>query len=166
MRRLAGLLLTGVLLTAQAEDPPTVAPAAPAVTLAVVVAADDLRAQIDRSVLSLVYRRKRQFWPDGRRIHPINLPAAHPLRVQFSQQVLGANPAALVDDWNAEYFLGVLPPFVAASPEALATRVAQTPGAVGYVSACAVDARLRVLFYLPPNGAGETGAPDCPDRNL
>lgn len=162
MRRLAGLLLIGLLMPAHAEGPVT-APSGgePTTTLAIVVAATDQSARADRAMIALAYRRKRQFWPDGRRIHPINLPAAHPLRLQFSNQMLGASPAALVDYWNAEYFLGILPPYVAASPAALVARVAGTPGAVGYVDGCTQDPRLRVLFFLHSDGRSDADAPAC-----
>lgn len=132
-----------------------------ATVLAVVVAAQDTRARVDGAQIALIYRRKLQFWPDGRRVHPLNLPARHPLRLAFSERVLGVSPAALAEFWNNQYFLGLQPPFVAGSAAAMAERVAETRGAVGYGDACAIDPRLRALLYVHPDGRIDDRAPDC-----
>lgn len=103
--------------------------------------------------LAQVYRRQRSFI-DGQRVQPVNLPAAHPLRRWFSQQVLGQTPEEMEAWWRDRYFNGVLPPFVLASEEAVLRWVAATPGAIGYVSACAADRRVRTLLQLD-------GGPAC-----
>lgn len=98
--------------------------------------------------LALIFKRKRNFWDNGERIQPVNLPPAHPLRRAFSQQVFGRSPEELDDYWRDMYFHGVLPPFVLASEEAVIRFVATTPGAIGYVSACALDHRVTVVLRL------------------
>lgn len=103
--------------------------------------------------LALVYRRRKQF-VGSQRVQPVNLPAAHPLRRWFSQQVLRQTPEELEDYWRDQYFNGVLPPFVLASEEAVMRFVAATPGAIGYVSHCLVDRRVGVLALLE-------GGPGC-----
>jgi hypothetical protein len=103
--------------------------------------------------LALVYRRRKQF-VGGQRVQPLNLPSAHPLRRFFSQQVLQRSPEELEDHWRDLYFNGIFPPFVLASEEAVLRFVATTPGAVGYVSACALDRRVTVLLMLE-------GGPAC-----
>ena len=103
--------------------------------------------------LAQVYRRQRSFI-DGQRVQPVNLPAAHPLRRWFSQQVLGQTPEEMEAWLRDRYFNGVLPPFVLASEEAVLRWVAATPGAIGYVSACAADRRVRTLLQLD-------GGPAC-----
>ena len=76
------------------------------------------------------------------------------MRRWFSQQVMGATPEDLEGYWRDLYFNGVVPPFVLASEEAVLRFVAATPGAVGYVSGCLVDRRVRVLLQID-------GAPAC-----
>lgn len=98
--------------------------------------------------LALIYRKKKAFWSDNSRITAVNLPSTHPLRRRFSQSVLGANPEELEKYWNDRYFHGVSPPFVLTSEEAVLRFVAQTPGAVGYVSFCNADARVKIALVL------------------
>lgn len=137
----AATLLAGAC--AQAADAPVRVVAAPGTRPAVLSLAE----------LAQVYRRQRGFI-DGQRVQPVNLPAAHPLRRWFSQQVLGQTPEEMEGWWRDQYFNGVLPPFVLASEEAVLRWVAATPGAIGYVSGCAADRRVRVLLQLD-------GGPAC-----
>lgn len=111
------------------------------------------------SDLRLIYRRKKLTWSSGERLRPTNLPPDHPLRLVFSQQVLGASPENLVQYWNAMYFQGISPPYVLASEEAMLRFVADTPGAIGYVSACKVDPRVKPILWLMPDGTLNTHAP-------
>lgn len=103
--------------------------------------------------LALVFRRRRQFVGNVR-AEPINLPAQSPLRRFFSQQVLRKTPEELEDYWREMYFNGIFPPFMLASEEAVIRFVAATPGAIGYVSMCAVDRRVAVVLVLE-------GGPAC-----
>lgn len=142
-RRLLALLLGASLARATAGD----------TGVAVIVAADAHTAPLSAEQLALIYRRQQQYL-GGRRVQPINLPAAHPLRRWFSQQVLGQPPEALEAYWRDQYFNGVVPPFVLGSEEAVIRFVATTPGAIGYVSRCLVDRRVKVLLPLE-------GGPAC-----
>lgn len=129
------------------------APVQAADWIAVVVAPARAQAVLDRDAVALIYERKRLYWPDGARIQPVNLPAADPLRVQFTRSVLKLKPEQLDDYWNGLYFHGIRPPFVLGSGEAVLRFVAATPDAIGYVPACAVDARVQVLMRIAPDGS-------------
>lgn len=98
--------------------------------------------------LSLIYWRKQLYWPHGKRIKPVNLHSSHPLRLHFSKIILGSLPKEQIDYWNGLYFNGVLPPHVVNSEEAMLRYVTQTSDAIGYVSACKVDERVKPLFWL------------------
>ena len=102
--------------------------------------------------VALIYRRKKLFWADGTKVNPVNLASTHPLRHLFSQVVLGASPEDLEKYWNNMYFHGVSPPFVLSSEEAVLRFVAQTPGAIGYVSYCDVDPRVKVALVFNASG--------------
>ncbi len=111
-----------------------------------------------------IFKRKKLFWSDGRKIQPVNLPASSPLRRLFTHSILGSTPEELEKYWNDMYFHGVSPPFVLTSEEAVLRFVAETPGAVGYVGACSVDSRVAAVLYLTPDGrvteeAQEAGCP-------
>lgn len=115
----------------------------------------------DASDLGLIYRRKKLLWPDGMRIQPTNLPPDGALRRTFSQRVLGKPPEALTAYWNNLYYHGITPPRVFASEEAVLRFVAETPGAIGYVQGCKPDSRVRVLFWILPDGSLSQQLPVC-----
>jgi len=132
------LLCLGVSVPAQAEE-----------RLAIIVAKTATQGTLDTEQLAQMYLRKTRFWNDGTRAIPVNLPAAHPLRLAFSRLVLGALPEDQEAYWNEQYFHGIAPPFVLDSEEAVVQFVATTPGAIGYVNEATVTNSLRVLFYVP-----------------
>jgi ABC-type phosphate transport system substrate-binding protein len=121
--------------------------------IAVIMAPGASPTKIDREELALIFKSKKRFWEDGRRIHAVNLPASHPLRRAFSTQVIGHSPEELDDYWRDMYFHGVQPPYVLASDEAVIRFVVSTPGAIGYVSNCLADRRVTVVARLE-NGPG------------
>lgn len=132
--------------------------------LAVVVGASARQALPKVQELSLIFLRKKLFWANGTRIQAVNLPADHPLRKRFSLQVLKSLPEAQTQYWNGQYYHGVFPPHVVASPEAMLRYVADTPGAIGYLSACQLDARVKAIFWIDDAGSVAAQAPayDCP----
>lgn len=123
---------------AQAADRPFAVIAAPGV--------GDHR--LSRDTVSLIFKRKQNYWESGSRIQPVNLPPTHPLRQSFSQTILGQAPEALEDYWREMYFHGVLPPHVVASEEAVMLFVNATPGAIGYISACPAERKLNVVLLV------------------
>jgi hypothetical protein len=109
--------------------------------------------------LNLIYWRKQRFWPNGVPIKPVNLRSQNPLRIQFSLTTLGSTPNSQIDYWNGQYFNGISPPHSVDSEEAVIRYVAQTKGAIGYVNACNVDARVTALLWIQ-NGRLISRAPD------
>lgn len=145
LRPLLAGLLCALALGAAAAEPHGIA----------VIMAPGADVQVDRQELALIFKRRKRFWPDGTRAAPVNLPASHPLRRAFSRAVLGSTPEQLDDYWRDQYFHGELPPYVAGSEEAAIRFVAATPGAIGYVSECLRDPRVKVVLLLedgPPCG--------------
>jgi len=125
--------------------------AEPEKAIAVIVAASPARS-LKLEELALIYRRKKLFSSEGTKLNPVNLQASNPLRRMFSRVVLGSSPEDLEKYWNDMYFHGVSPPFVLTSEEAVLRFVAQTPGAIGYVSYCSVDARVSVALVISDSG--------------
>lgn len=115
--------------------------------LAVIVAPGHHTA-LTREELVLIYKRKKLYWSDDSKIQPVNLPSADPLRRRFSRTVLGAAPEDMEKYWNDMYFHGVSPPYVLASQEAVIRFVTSTPGAIGYVPYCSVEARARIVLVI------------------
>lgn len=118
--------------------------------IAVVVSAEEQveKLKLTPSSLKLIYLRKQLYWPNGKHVVPVNLHAEHTLRGQFSQMVLGRLPKQQIDYWNGLYFNGIQPPRTVNSEEAVIRLIAETPGAIGYVNACIVDARVKALLWI------------------
>lgn len=126
--------------------------------IAVIVANDNPSKSISLGELKLIYWRKKTYWANGQRIHPINLPSDNPLRLQFSSSILGSAPSAQNDYWNGLYFHGVSPPHVLYSDEAAIRYVQETAGSIAYADACKLDNRVRPVLWLLPNGEISTNA--------
>lgn len=130
--------------------------------LAVIVPPSHQSETLSREDLALIFRRQKTFWPDGRRIQPVNLPPDSAERGLFSRAVFERETQALDDYWRQRYFQGVRPPYVVASTEAMLRFVAETANAIGYVNACAVDARVVVAAVLDERGLRPPQPlPDC-----
>ncbi len=106
------------------------------------------KLKLTPSSLKLIYLRKQLFWPNGKRIIPVNLQSEHSLRNQFSQAVLGNLPKQQIDYWNGLYFNGIQPPHSVNSEESVIRFVTDTKSAIGYVNACAADERVKVLLWI------------------
>lgn len=109
---------------------------------------------LSATALEQIFKRKQRFWDNGLKIQPVNLPASHMVRRAFSQLVFGLSPEEMDSYWRDQYFHGELPPFVLGSEEAVIRFVSSTPGAIGYVSHCAVDHRVVIVARFE-------GGPPC-----
>jgi ABC-type phosphate transport system substrate-binding protein len=131
-----------------------------AAPIAVIIPAAEAPRLLTREDLVLIYTRKKLFWDSGKKIYPVNLPPAHALRINFSERLLSSRPEAMQQYWNDLYFHGVLPPHILSSEEAVQRFVANTPGAVGYVSYCYANTSARVSVILLVNDGGQISSPD------
>lgn len=93
------------------------------------------------------YMRLRR-WPDNTPLRVFVLPDAHPLHVAFTKNRLGVYPYNLRRAWDRVVFAGLSQaPQTVQSVEAMRQRVAETPGAIGYLPEEALDGRVRVLEF-------------------
>jgi ABC-type phosphate transport system substrate-binding protein len=113
---------------------------------AVIVGPSAAEHRLTRESLALIFKRKQNYWENGTRVLPVNLPPTHALRRAFSLSVLGNAPEAMEDYWREMYFHGVLPPHVLESEEAVILFVNSTPGAIGYISGCPADRKINVAM--------------------
>lgn len=128
--------------------------------IAIIVANEQAGKSISMPELKLIYWRKKDYWANGKHIHPVNLPADNPLRMRFSNKVLGSLPSTQTDYWNEVYFHGISPPYVVNSEEAVLRYVADTAGAIGYINVCNVDSRVKAIAWLNESGELLSKAPD------
>ncbi len=145
--RASSLLILALFLWTVCERSSAAEPGGIAVA---VVVGTEFRGELTREDLRDIFLQKRRFWESGIKIQAVNLPPTHRARHDFSSRVLGATPEELDDYWKELYFHGEHPPYVFQSEEAVLRFVAQTPGAIGYVSACAADKRVRVIWQSEP----------------
>jgi ABC-type phosphate transport system substrate-binding protein len=139
------------------------APQAAAVDIAVIVARDAPEQRLDAGMLRDIYLKKIFLDASGRRFIPVNLPAAAPLREAFTQALFRKSGDELQDYWNQNYFHGITPPYVLGSEDAVLRFVAQTPGAIGYVADCHVNADVRQVHMLSIEPKAGVKAEDvCP----
>jgi ABC-type phosphate transport system substrate-binding protein len=135
-------MLSAVSFNVQADETPP---------LAVVVSANPQfgsTPSLSIRELTQIFWRKKQYWQNGTRIHPVNLHAEHPLRILFSKAVLASLPSEQADYWNGLYFHGTTPPYSVQSEEAVLRYVSSTKGAIGYVSLCHLDERVKPLLWV------------------
>jgi hypothetical protein len=142
MRILTNFLLVLLILLSTAYC------AADTQTFAVIAAPGTQQTVLSRETVAQIFLHKLNFWPDGSRIHPVNLPAEHPLRTTFSQIILGATPDQFDSYWREMYFHGVVPPHVVASEAAMLLFIQSTPGAIGYVSSCIPARNIEVVLTV------------------
>lgn len=133
----------------------------PTTPIAVIAGEVPTLGKINRGKLKLIYLRKQRYWPKGVAIKPVNLNSTHPLRDYFSNSVLGSSPGAQTNYWNGQYFNGILPPYAVNSEEAVIRYVSATKGAIGYIDACQVDARVNVIGWIV-NKRFHTKTPQLP----
>jgi ABC-type phosphate transport system substrate-binding protein len=137
---LAATLLGGVLVcgSASAEQ-----------QIAVIVAQNSPDLKLNITTLRDIYLKKIFLDDHDRELIPLNLPADHALRRAFSLDLFNKGAQELQNYWNQRYFHGITPPYVLGSPQAVVQFVAKTPGAIGYVTPCDLDPRVKQVLSLP-----------------
>jgi ABC-type phosphate transport system substrate-binding protein len=121
--------------------------------IAVIVATDAPALQIDATLLRDIYLKKIFLDKHGQSFVPVNLPPDHPLRRALADSIYNKNTQQLQNYWNQRYFHGIMPPYVLNSQEAVLQFVAKTPGAIGYIASCRIDARVKLVLSIsvPPS---------------
>jgi ABC-type phosphate transport system substrate-binding protein len=90
---------------------------------------------VSRTVLAQVYLGAVERWGDGSAIAAVDLSGTSPVRLSFSEQVLGKSLDAVKFNWLRRIAAGQRPPLTKASDEDVIAFVASQRGGVGYVSA-------------------------------
>ena len=99
--------------------------------------------------LNRIFMLKRQVWPDGSPVVPVNREASSPARREFTEKVLGRSMRAMANYWNQMQFKGFMPPVVQESDAAMAAFVRNVDGAIGYVVADKAPEGVRILGEIP-----------------
>lgn len=113
----------------------------------VVITSPSLKiSDISRSNLRAMFAMRMHKWPDGTMVKVFVYRDDDPLHEKFSKQILNVFPYQLRQAWDRQVYsgLGQYPEEVASSEEML-SRIANTPGAIGYVKMNEVNKNVRVL---------------------
>ena len=139
-RCIVSLLLPLVLLTfspmSAADD-----------VVAVVRKGTPVATPISRIALSSIFSMRLTTWPDGSAIRVFVLPDDNPLNSDFCKQILRLFPHQLRTVWDRLVYSGTgQAPVVLNSTQEMENRIANTPGAIGYLPKETKDENLAVLL--------------------
>ena len=128
------VLVVAALVVPTGESPA----AAPDANFRVIVHPEVQGTQITRTVLSSIFLKEVLRWGDGVLVAPVDQSTQSPVRAAFSNVVLEKPVEGIRSLWFNKLGKGILPPPVKSSDEDVIAYVAETTGAIGYVSAVAV----------------------------
>lgn len=85
-------------------------------------------------------------WSDGTQVRVFVLPDGHPTHSAFCKEALNLYPYQLRQTWDRQVYSGTgQAPFEVATEEEMLSRVASTPGAIGYVRKVNANDPVRIL---------------------
>lgn len=107
---------------------------APAAAVDVIAHASQSESALSRSLARGIFGMRVRNWPDGTPVKVFVLADNTPLHDEFCKTVLQTYPYQLRQNWDRLLFSGTgQPPVEVASEDELFKRVAETPGAIGYL---------------------------------
>lgn len=97
---------------------------------------------MSKNSLRAIFGMRLRTWPDGSPIRVYVLPDRHPLHTRFCKNVLEVFPHQLRVAWDRLIYSGTgQAPTEIESESEMRTRIASTPGAIGYSSEALADDR-------------------------
>ena len=101
---------------------------------------------ITRYVLSAIFGMRLTTWPDGSAIRVFVLPDDNPIHTIFCKQILHIFPHQLRTAWDRLVYSGTgQAPVVLSSEQEMQTRIANTQGAIGYLTKETLDENIAIL---------------------
>lgn len=111
-------------------------------------------SEIARSLLRGVFGMRVRAWPDGTPVRVFVLEDTSPIHEEFAKSVLQVYPYQLRQNWDRLLYSGTgQQPITVSSEDELLRRVAETPGAIGYLS------QYRPGPSRSASNTGKTGSP-------
>ena len=102
--------------------------------------------ELSKDVAAKLFLKQAAKFPSGTAAKPVDLNKASAVRAEFSTAVLGRPVTAVETYWQQQIFSGKdVPPPAKASDDDVIAFVKGTPGAIGYVSAAAATAGVKVI---------------------
>ncbi|EGG98855.1 hypothetical protein imdm_1814 [gamma proteobacterium IMCC2047] len=104
---------------------------------------DGLSRNTARAIFSMRLKR----WENGEGITVFVLPDSHPVHRKFTRKVLALFPHQLRRSWDRYVYSGIgTAPIEVEDENDMVSKVAATPGSIGYTSKETLDADVRTLF--------------------
>jgi ABC-type phosphate transport system substrate-binding protein len=101
---------------------------------------------VDHDFAAKAYRGEAKTWPAGGNVTTIALPEESATRIAFDKDILGKTPLQSKNLWAQMTFSGkAVPPKMVDSDDAAVKAVAENKNAIGYVSASAASAGVKVI---------------------
>ena len=103
-------------------------------------------ADLPKDVVAKIFLKQAIKFPSGLAAKPVDLKKDSPARAEFSTAVLGRPVGAVETYWQQQIFSGKeVPPAAKSSDDDVVAFVKGNPGAIGYVSAGASTAGVKVI---------------------
>jgi hypothetical protein len=124
-------------------------PGAPAHAAVLIVHVQVEEQALPRNLARLLFTMRVVRWRNGKKVHVFVLPDRHPVHQEFAKQSLDLYPRQLRRVWDRHLFSGAgTIPAEVDSVEAMLRRVAETPGAIGYLPDDVVSDEVRVIHVI------------------
>jgi ABC-type phosphate transport system substrate-binding protein len=112
----------------------------------VIIVNKDNVNKVDAAFATRAFRGEAKTWEGGGSIAAVALPDENPVRIAFDREVLGKSPSQSRALWAQLAFSGkAVPPKMVDSDADVIREVAENRNAIGYVSAGAVTAAVKVV---------------------
>jgi len=109
---------------------------------------------VSKATLAKIFLRTRTRWDGGEKARPVDQATGSPLKASFARLILDRDLDALKAYWDQQVFAGKgVPPPEKPSDAAVVAYIADTPGAVGYISSSTKVEGLKVLEVTGVTGA-------------
>lgn len=105
--------------------------------------------EISRNTLRAIFGMRLRTWPDGTSVRVFVLRDKAPLHIDFCKKVLNVFPHQLRRAWDRLVFSGTgQSPHELRSEQEVREKVADTPGAIGYLNSKEKNKNVKVLEVL------------------
>ncbi|MEK6531926.1 MAG: hypothetical protein AABZ23_05485 [Deltaproteobacteria bacterium] len=149
--RCANVGRIGVFLGALVLSAFAFASVAGAESIAFIVNAGNPASSMSPAELKRLYENDTVKWPDGKNIVLYDLPVKNDARKKVSTAVLGKEAEEVARDWANKKITNTAknPPVVVSSGVLVQSRVAEDPGAIGYMPKGDVtNAKVRIIAVI------------------
>lgn len=101
---------------------------------------------LTRDTVRAIFAMRQRTWPNGQAVRVFVLPNAHPVHARFAKERLTVYPHQLQLAWDRMVFSGTgQAPNKVDSQNEMLERIANTPGALGYLEREYLDERVQVI---------------------